>query len=348
MATSPAAGASLLFLAGSDQHEQTILGTEGFRNYGSTDLYKLLAKRVRYERLHVTKQFFRNVRRPRLQRYHCLLNLVTDPDQNPKVLENIRKLLRGYPGRVINRPEAVLQSGRDQVAKKLSGIEGLIVPKTLRLRINKPDIAAQAVERAGLQFPVILRRAGTHTGRILGVFQDLASFKAACADAPGGDGGDHIAIEFIDFRSDDGLYRKYRSFFIGRHIILRHMLVSDQWNVHAKERQRFLTEWPEVLEEERHLFEMPQGSFPEAVLQCQRAIRERMPLDFFGMDYGIVPDGRVVLFEANATMNFFPFFGDPRVAHVKRCYRPAQEAFWEMLGLSVSADPSADDEIETV
>jgi hypothetical protein len=333
----------LLFLAGSDRHERAILGTETIGNVGSTDLYKLLAKRARYDRLHVTKQFFRQGRRPKLQRYLCLLNLVTDPDQNPKVLENLRKLLRGYPGRVINRPEAVLQSTRDQVAKRLAGTPGLIVPTTLRLRINKPDIAAQAVERAGLQFPIILRRAGTHTGRIVGVFDGLASFRAAC-----GEEGDHIAIEFIDFRSSDGLYRKYRSFFIGRHIILRHMLVSDQWNVHAKERERFLTEWPELLDEERALFETPQGAFPEPVLQCQRAIRERMPLDFFGMDYGIVPDGRVVLFEANATMNFFPFVADPRVAHVKACYRPAQEAFWEMLGLPVTADTPADDEIETV
>ena len=115
------------------------------------------------------------------------------------------------------------------------------------------------------------------------------------------------------------------------------MLVSDQWNVHAKERRRFLAEWPELLDEERRMLDTPQGSFPAEVLQCQRAIRERMPLDFFGMDYGIGPDGRVVLFEANATMNFFPFIADPRLDYVKRCYRPAQEAFWEMLGLPVTA-----------
>ena len=332
MTPGSAGKAKLLFIGGSDHHDRLVVTDERVRHVGSTDLYHLITRFVPFERLHVTRHFFRQQGRPKLRNYDCVVNLVTDPDQNPKVLENIRKLLRGYAGRVINRPEAVLQSGRDQVAKRLTGTPGLIVPQTLRLRVDKPDIAARAVERAALQFPVILRRAGTHTGQIVGVFNDLGSLRAAL----GGE-GDHIVTEFVDFRSSDGLYRKYRSFFIGRHIVLRHMLVSDQWNVHAKERQRFLTEWPELLDEERALFETAQGSFPEAVLQCQQAIRERMPLDFFGMDYGIVPDGRLVLFEANPTMNFFPFVGDPRVAHVKRCYQPAQEAFLEMLGMPAGA-----------
>jgi hypothetical protein len=33
------------------------------------------------------------------------------------------------------------------------------------------------------------------------------------------------------------------------------------------------------------------------------AIRERMPLDFFGVDFDIDDAGQVVLFEANAAMN---------------------------------------------
>jgi hypothetical protein len=333
MTSGVAASEKLLFVAGSDHHDRMIVDRQTIGNVGSTDLYHLLARRARYERLHVTRNFFRQSRRPKLLSYHCVVNLVTDPDQNPKVLENLCKLLRGYSGPVINRPESVLQSTRDQVATRLSGTPGLIVPKTLRLRVNKPAGAAQAVERAGLQFPVILRLAGTHTGKIVGLFDDMDSLRAAF----GGD-GEHIATEFVDFRGTDGLYRKYRSFFIGRHIILRHMLVSDGWNVHAKDRARAMTEWPQSLDEEEELFETPQGAFPAQVLQCQRAIRERMPLDFFGMDYGLVPDGRLVLFEANATMNFFPFFSDPRLEYVKRCYRPAQEAFWEMLGLP-GADP---------
>jgi hypothetical protein len=59
-----------------------------------------------------------------------------------------------------------------------------------------------------------------------------------------------------------------------------------------------------------------------------------MKLDFFGMDCGIMPDGRVLLFEANATMNFFPFLRDPEFAYVQRCLAPAQRAFHELLDLA--------------
>jgi len=63
------------------------------------------------------------------------------------------------------------------------------------------------------------------------------------------------------------------------------------------------------------------------------AIRERMPLDFFGMDFGVTQSGEVVLFEANATMSFFPFSPDPQFAYLKLCFSPAQAAFRELLGL---------------
>ncbi|HET9427973.1 MAG TPA: hypothetical protein VFO69_06400, partial [Allosphingosinicella sp.] len=56
----------------------------------------------------------------------------------------------------------------------------------------------------------------------------------------------------------------------------------------------------------------------------------------FGMDFGIMPDGRLVLFEANATMNFFPFLPDQRFAYVKQCASAAKRAFHDMLGRNVA------------
>jgi hypothetical protein len=51
------------------------------------------------------------------------------------------------------------------------------------------------------------------------------------------------------------------------------------------------------------------------------------------MDCGIMPDGRAVLFEANATMSFFPFLDVPEFDYVRQCIAPAQQAFRELLGL---------------
>ena len=325
-----AGDATLLQIIGTDRPDQMSRGSGKVRIGGSTDLHHLLGKNEPHHRLHVTPNFFRQARRPELASYLCLLNLITEPEWNSRVLENLRKLLRDLPGKVVNRPEAVLRSTRDQVARRLAGIDGLLAPRVVRLRADKPGLAVQTIKQASLQFPLIVRQAGTHTGRILGVFDGIDDLQAALA---GGE-GEHVAIEFIDFRSADGLYRKHRVFFIGQHVIFRHMLVSDSWNVHAKDRKRFMADRPDLVDEEKRMFANPEGPFPANVSQALKNVRERMALDFFGMDFGIAADGRVVLFEANATMNFFPFLSDPQFAYVQSCLPSARQAFREMVGLA--------------
>ncbi len=231
-----------MFVIGSDEPAGTT--ADGRPRYaGCTDLHRLFDKREPVHVLQIDRHTLRQRRRPELHPYRTILNLITDPDQNPKTLENLKKLLRDYSGPVINRPEAVMRSTRDQVAKLLAGTPGLLVPKTIRLFRAKPDIAANAIERAGMQFPLIVRKAGTHTGRIVGLFDTMEELRAALTEP-----GEHIVTEFVDFRSEDGIYRKYRAFFIGGELIFRHMLASDEWSVHAKDRMRFMIDRPELLD----------------------------------------------------------------------------------------------------
>ncbi|HXG81150.1 MAG TPA: hypothetical protein VNJ05_05060 [Sphingomicrobium sp.] len=325
--------AQLLFVIGSDELAGTT--AQGQPRYaGCTDLHRLFDGREPTHLLRIDRHALRQRKRPELQPYRCVLNLITDPDQNPRTLDNLKKLLRDYQGTVLNRPEAVLSSTRDQVARLLDGIPGLIAPKVVRVRNPRPDLVVQAIERAGSSFPLIVRLAGTHTGRILGLFDNMTDLRAAVT-AP----DEHIITEFVDCRGSDGIYRKYRAFFFGKSIVFRHMLTSDQWNIHARDRMRFMAERPDLLAEEAALFERPEGPFPPDVLRTLEAVRDRMPLDYFGMDFGIAPDGRVVLFEANATMNFFPYVDDPRFAYVKGCRRPAARAFHAMLGCANEVRP---------
>ena len=318
--------ADLLFIIGSgDDADRITQAGSKIVVTGASDLTKLLAPPEPHHRLHVTRNYFRQGRQADLTGYKVLLNLITEPEANARSLENLKKLLRGVPGRVINRPEAVLRSTRDQVAQILSGIPGLIVPKAVRLNGSKPAVARSAIDKTGLTPPVILRQVGTHSGKIVGRFDRVDEAMSALTP------GDHVATQFVDFASSDGLYRKYRTFFIGERIVLRHMLVSDHWNVHAKDRSRFMAEHPDTVSEERALMES--GDPFADVRRVLEAVRERMPLDFFGMDYGVTQAGDVVLFEANATMSFFPFSPDPQFEYLKRCFAPAQAAFRELLGL---------------
>ena len=327
--------ADLLFIIGSGDEADQITRT-GSRIVvtGSSDLTKLLLDREPHHRLHVTRNYFRQGRQADLTGYRVLVNLITEPEGNAKVLENLKKLLRGVPGRVVNPPEAVLRTTRDQVARLLSGVPGLIVPKAVRLNGRKPAVAASTIAKAGLAPPIILRAVGTHSGKIVGLFDSVEGAVAALVP------GEHVAIQFVDFAGADGLYRKYRVFFIGQRLILRHQLVSDHWNVHASDRGRFMAEHPDAVAEERARLESD-DPFPPDVRAVLKDIRDRMPLDFFGMDFGITQDGQVVLFEANATMSFFPFSPDPQFEYLHACFVPAQAAFRELLGLKPEVAPAA-------
>lgn len=329
--------ASLLFIIGSgDDSDRITQAGSRIVVTGTSDLTKLLLNRVPHHQLHVTRNYFRQGKQADLSGYGVLVNLITEAEGNARVLENLKKLLRGVPGRVINKPEAVLRSSRDQVARLLSGIPGLIVPKAVRLNGARRALAAKTLEKAGLAPPVILRQAGTHTGKIVGLFDSLDETVAALGP------GEHIATQFVDFASADGLYRKFRVYFIGTRIILRHMIVSDAWNVHVRDRTRFMSQHPERVAEERALI-ASEEPFPPTVRRVFDAVRERMPLDFFGMDFAMTQSGEVVLFEANATMNFFPLWPteDEQFSYLTTCLDPAAAAFRELLGLPPDVSPAA-------
>jgi hypothetical protein len=316
-----------LFIIGGDEDDRIVKQGTKLRLSGSTDLWRLVQHEP-HHRLHVTRNFFRQSRRPELVGYRVLFNMITEPERNSRTLENLRKILRGLPGKVINRPEGVLRSTREQVAKLLHGVPGLIAPAAVRILRGRGSLAAQAIDKAGMVGPFILRQAGTHGGKIVGLFDTTDALVAALdPDA------EHLATQFVDFKSVDGLYRKYRVFFIGPQLVLRHMLVSDDWNVHAKDRTRFMVARPELIAEERALFADGAEPFEPKVRNVLEEIRKRMPLDFFGMDFGIRADGEVVLFEANATMSFFPFLPDPQFEYLLAAFPAAQRAFRELLDL---------------
>ena len=332
MKPSNAADASkvaLLYVRGGDDADRVQQTAIGFRWSGTTDLFQLVKGDIPAHRLQVTRSMLRNGLRPDLSQYTCVLNLIAEAERNSRSLDNLRKILRGYKGKVVNRPDAVLRTTRDQIARLLQGIENLVVPRVIRLPAAQSPSAKKAIDRAGLRFPVILRQAGTHGGKIVGCFETAEALAAAIERGP-----DYIVTEFFDFRSEDGFYRKIRAFVIGGHRIIRHQLVSDHWNVHAKDRVRFMATRPELVAEERRMFERDGDPLPQEVSQVLDDIRLRMPLDFFGIDFGVARDGSVVLFEANAAMSFFPLSDDPQFAYLRRALPPAQRAFRKMLGLS--------------
>ena len=56
------------------------------------------------------------------------------------------------------------------------------------------------------------------------------------------------------------------------------------------------------LEEERRFLADPAAALGERAMAAVRAIGQRLDLDYAGIDFTVLADGRVFVFEANATM----------------------------------------------
>ncbi len=317
----------LLLLVGHDDLDSVRIEGGKAHITGSTDLVNFLLP-GEYHRLHVRPGMLKKGPRPVLDGYSVIMNCITEAERSPKCLEEARKLLKGTRARVVNAPEAVLRTTRDQIARRMAGIENLVVPRVHRFRARDADGVRRALGQAGIRFPIIMRRPGTHAGQVVGRFDSMDE-AAAAVDT----GGEFLVTEFHDFRNAKGVYWKARAYYFGGRRVFRHFFASDDWNVHVTARERFMAAHPETIAEEATYFDRPEGALPEKVGAALDGIRERMGLDFFGIDFAVLEDGRVLLFETNATMNFFSNFHDPRFPAVAKCVKPAGEAFRALLGL---------------
>lgn len=314
------------YIAGGDHVAGQMFDEAEITNQGSTDIYCLRERALdQWRRVLIPRNYLRARIKHNFDHFDVLLNLITDPDQHPETLEMLAKVLKGYRGRLLNAPQAVRATTRSQVALTLAGIDGLIVPRVASFR-GTPHAAAREIDRLGLGFPAILRTTGTHSGQIVGVAPDIAWVAERIAPA-----ARYFLTEFVDTRDADGLYRKLRVFFFDGRPVIRHLLVSDAWTVHAADRARVMAGRPDLIAEERRIVEGGVEALPAATRAALAAMHARMGLHFFGADLALRPDGGLVLFEANPTMNFFPMSDDPVFAYLAVAQARAAEAFGLML-----------------
>jgi len=229
-----------------------------------------------------------------------VVNVIGDADACEPALGRAQDLVAHTHAPVINAPARVRLTGRAENARRLRHIPGLIAPliETVASRMLR--------ERPDLRYPLLLRRAGFHTGRHFSHVEDhqrlMQSVDELAAD-------ELLLIQYLDARGPDGMARKYRVMFVDGDLYPLHLAISSHWKVHyfsadMAQNARFRQE------EERFLNDMP------AVLgtKAMRALRDvcmTLGLEYAGIDFALSADGSVLLFEANATMVVFPPNPDP-------------------------------------
>ena len=231
------------------------------------------------------------------QNIQLVINLVSDADQTEALLPLAADLVDRFGLPVVNHPRKVQQTTRDAVARLLQGIPGCRVPQALRLKAGA-DCSEAALE-AMLPFSstVLVRPVGTHGGDDFEKVEDVATLSAFLSQRVD---HDHYLIEYIDYLSADGHFRKYRFVFIDDQILPYHLCIGRDWKLHHINTDMAHQPW--MQQEEAAFLGNSATVFGPAQLQALHAIRARVGLDYCGIDCGLDPSGNVVVFEVNASM----------------------------------------------
>lgn len=234
----------------------------------------------------------------------------------PGRLEQAEALIDRIGRPVINHPRATAQMTRQKVADLLEGIPGLKVPRIERYWRDMDrfgDIEASIA--SAFAYPVIIRHvAADQSSKSL-----LSDEKTAHLVRDRGELHDFLgkvdwpqfyAIEYVDLRKSDGNFRKLRAAFFPDEIVIVSGAHYEEWMVGGwravAEGRAFYEAFPHLIDEMNRTLLEPEAILGPQITPVLEAIRKRVPLDVFGMDFDVDGAGEIVLFEAGATMNFHP------------------------------------------
>jgi hypothetical protein len=117
---------------------------------------------------------------------------------------------------------------------------------------------------------------------------------------------------------------------IGGKLFPLHLAVSRNWKVHYFTSD--MADQPGHRTEEMAFLENMDAVLGDKAVAALRAICERLSLDYGGIDFGLDAEGRLLLFEANATMVIAaPADNDPRWAYRRGAITAAIEAVVTMI-----------------
>jgi len=220
-----------------------------------------------------------------------IFNTLGEIEKDGGQVESVKILSARLGKPILNPPDRVARTGRDRAHELFGDIPGLRVPDVRRMMRN---------ELAGLSSftdPFLIRPGGAHGGEDLALIETSFDMEKYLANAPY---ECFLLTDFHDFKGPQDCYRKYRFIFVDRQPYPYHLAIAENWLVHYWRAEMERTYWKKR-EEADFLTDWRRVFGPEAAATVEQVAR-RMDLDYGGMDCSVLPDGKVLLFEANACM----------------------------------------------
>jgi hypothetical protein len=253
-------------------------------------------------------------------KFDCAFIAIAEDARHRRALEAADLVTRALKVPVINQGRRIAALSRNGAAQLLQGLPDAIVP--LQTVLGRELLAGSP----DLRFPLIVRPTDSHAGKDLARIDSAETFQSYLASVA----QDLFYVApFVSYQSKDGFWRKYRIIFVDGQPFPYHLAVHSDWAIWYYNARMELDPWKR-LEEARFVGDM-QKVFPERAMGALLAIAARVGLDYFGIDCGLMPDGRLVVFEIETGMivhdwdppDIYPYKGE--------CTRAIREATEQMI-----------------
>ncbi len=260
-----------------------------------------------------------------LPAYDVAFNAVGNADM---IDEALPRLQRFHSRRsLLNNPAAVAKTRRDRLPDLLAGLPGVLVPRVLRVEraVTASPALPSRLAAAGIDFPVLVQPIVGHGGeamRLVHSQEEMAALGLHEADA-------NYVIAYHDYRSQDGFYRKYRAVFVDGVPYPYHLAICNQSLGHYVPVDMLAAAWKR--EEEARFLQDPAGALGATAWAGVAEIGRRLKLDYAGVDFSTLPDGRVLVFKANATMSVHLNDSEADFPYKHACVPAIFQAFDAML-----------------
>ena len=224
---------------------------------------------------------------PCLPRYDAIWIAIGESDAAASRLRAAERFAAAQRQPVFNRPGAIGRLNRVALAATFASARHTCAVTTERVARERYAAEPRAV-------PHIVRPVDSHGGYGLERIDDDAQRAAYAAHT---DSAFLYVSPYIDYRSADGYFRKYRIIFIDGEPFPFHLAISPNWMVHYYNAPMTEHQW--MRDEELAFFERLDIVFPGDLAEALRETAARLGLDYVGIDCAIARDGTLLVFEAD-------------------------------------------------
>ncbi|WP_413214527.1 hypothetical protein [Paraburkholderia kururiensis] len=265
--------------------------------------------------------------------FDLVFNAIGEADIATPLTPRIERFAARCGKPLLNRPGAVANTQRHRMPALFEALDDVVTAACIRLDSvpPSPNVLERCLAVGALAFPLLMRPLATHGGDGLTLHASMETLWPAleALAAP------CYLTAFHDVRSADDYFRKYRMVFVDGEPFPYHLAIAPHWMVHYYTAEMDAA-WK--IAEERRFLEDPAATLGERAMRAIAAIAQRLDLDYGGIDFTLLPDGRVFVFEANATMLVHREPMDGPLAHKNAFVQRIVDAFERMQMARLSGD----------